>query len=344
MAEDYDVAIVGAGPAGLYLASLLYDMKIVVLEARRTVGKKACSGLISPNIRKFVDPGDSVEATVDSAVIHSPSGSQVRLRKDGVLVIDRVKFDKMLLHDVRTKVRLYEKVNSLEITDRAAVLGTSRGRKIKAKMVIGCDGPSSLVARSIGSRPEEMLMGLMALRSSREDKDVHLYYDKRYSKDGFLWRIPRGKREELGMMATGATFKDLEAFFNIRRYESRGALIPLGPGKTYSDRCLLVGDSAAQTKPWSGGGVVYGMTAAKCAAETVFTAFEEENFKSSLLFGYEKAWKSRFEKQIKLGMLFRSFLKEADNHDLDRLVAKARPLEDRFRGLDMDFAGFGSLF
>jgi flavin-dependent dehydrogenase len=60
-------------------------------------------------------------------------------------------------------------------------------------------------------------------------------------------------------------------------------------------RALLVGDAAAQTKPFTGGGIVYGMTCADAAARVVDPKTPET------LAAYERAWRSELAAEIRLG-------------------------------------------
>jgi len=63
---------------------------------------------------------------------------------------------------------------------------------------------------------------------------------------------------------------------------------------------LLVGDAAAQTKPFTGGGIVYGMRAADIAAEVVDPAVPAS------LAAYERAWRSELGRDQWLGKLVRA--------------------------------------
>jgi flavin-dependent dehydrogenase len=67
-----------------------------------------------------------------------------------------------------------------------------------------------------------------------------------------------------------------------------------------SDRVLLVGDAAAQTKPFTGGGILYGMTAADIAAETV------DPEQPATLADYERRWRSELRREQQLGALVRT--------------------------------------
>jgi digeranylgeranylglycerophospholipid reductase len=72
--------------------------------------------------------------------------------------------------------------------------------------------------------------------------------------------------------------------------------IPIGaPERTVADRGFLLGDAAGQTKPFTGGGILYGMTAADLAVEHI--APDDP----TSLQDYETAWRDELGREIALG-------------------------------------------
>jgi flavin-dependent dehydrogenase len=65
-------------------------------------------------------------------------------------------------------------------------------------------------------------------------------------------------------------------------------------------RTFLVGDAAAQTKPFTGGGILYGMTAADHAAREI------DPERPGTLGDYERAWREALRTEIRLGHLVRA--------------------------------------
>ncbi|MFH1657005.1 MAG: hypothetical protein ABH919_00915, partial [bacterium] len=85
---------------------------------------------------------------------------------------------------------------------------------------------------------------------------------------GFCWKVPRGKNIEYGAMGKIESVKEeFNRFFFQENISSRGkieaALIPQGFVLPNSENITLCGDAAGLTKPWSGGGVIWGLTAAE---------------------------------------------------------------------------------
>jgi digeranylgeranylglycerophospholipid reductase len=334
-----DIIVVGGGPVGLHTAKLCQDLgyRVVVLEEDKEIGKPLkCSGLISRNIEKFFpDIGEwgVIENRINSAVLHSRKGEMVLRKKRAAYVIDRVKLDKKLGSFLEPDILLNSRVENIKVKEKVEV--KTKNRKFQGEMVIGCDGPDSTVGRFAGSK--ETVKGLIGLVKERDFSDqVELFFDKNLIKDGFFWKIPRGETTEYGGWGKQVKFSDLERFFGIKNYEKFGGLIPVRPAKkTYSRRVLLAGGAAGQSKPWSGGGVIYGLTCSRIAARVIEKAFRFNDFGENILKEYERGWKESIGKQIKFGILFRKFLRSATNLQLD-LALRTGSFFD-YGKLDMDF-------
>jgi flavin-dependent dehydrogenase len=205
-------------------------------------------------------------------------------------------------------------------------------------MLIGCDGANSMVARHFGSKSKKLLMGVIGItREENYSENVEIIIDKAFARDGFFWKIPRGRTTEYGLFSSKADFLELERFFRIKPVERRAGLIPLGPGKSCFERTLLVGDAAGMSKPWSGGGIIYGFTAARIAAQTVREAFEENDFSGGFLKRYEKEWKEVFGRQLQMGMLGRRIFESSGNFEIELALRVMRIFNPLLNGMDMDF-------
>jgi digeranylgeranylglycerophospholipid reductase len=337
-----DVLVVGAGPVGLYLAHLLEKsgLSARVLEEHGEIGRpNHCSGLISKNLDLFVQPKKEwIEHRVSGALIKAGSSS-IRLKKHGTAayVIDRSLFDLSLAQGLESQIRLGERVEGVSAGEEGVTVKTNKG-VYKADMLIGCDGANSVVARHFGSRPKKLLQGVIAVTQEENRSDcVEISVDKALA-NGFFWKIPRGEITEYGMFSGNADFLSLEKFFGLKDpYERRAGLIPMGPGKTFFPRTLLVGDSAGMSKPWSGGGIIFGFTAARIAARVVVEAFREDDFSGAFLARYESGWKRAFGRQIQAGMLGRKVFERMDNQDIETVLKCLRFFMPIINRMDMDF-------
>jgi len=94
--------------------------------------------------------------------------------------------------------------------------------------------------------------------------------------------------------------------------------IPIGYSKSVKNNVMLVGDSAGQVKPLSGGGLYYGAKCGKICADTINQYFEG-NYGIEFLKNYEKNWKSEISSEIDKNIKIRKILNMINNDKLDRI-------------------------
>jgi len=312
----YDFAVVGVGPAGARFARRAAEAgHDVVAFEQGTVGTPlACSGHVSTDIWGYVPDeakAELLQNRVYGARFHvgGPDSSAYPFYKTEEIsnVIDRVQLDRTLAEcardagaDVReqhTVVDVDERHDGVELT----VSNAGETETVRAKMVAGCDGPTSRVRRQSGlPEPDEILHGVLAFDPDPDDGDfvdVHLTAPR-----FFAWRIPRGDAGvEYGLAAppgrsVNELFEHLTDAYDVETEHFCSGAIPIGPPeRVHSRRVFLLGDAAAQTKPFTGGGILYGMTAADCAAETI------DPDDPGTLRDYDTAWRSELSREIALG-------------------------------------------
>ena len=352
----HDLIVVGAGPVGSYLASLCSSgMKVMVLEEHPEAGNKACSGLVSGRLKSILPanvartPG-LFQHAVKAALIHF-MGSELEVRKKtaAAYVIDRDLLDKNLAEHAESmgcEVRFGERVGKISVLkDRVSV--RTGGNAFESKAVAGCDGANSITARCIGARPAEILNGLILYEDAEDRSDrVEMWFDRKLVKDGFLWRIPRGSQTEYGGMGSNLSFPILDKFFGTGKKRiagRRASPIPVGIVKTYADRVLLAGDSACQTKPWSGGGITYGLLSAKAASDVISRAVEKDDFSARLFSEYETLWKKLLIRDIQAGLVFRDMYREMKEDDMAEMLKNMESLKGMADMIDFDFPFTGIL-
>ncbi len=339
----FDVLVVGAGPVGLYSAKLCESLglNVAILEEHKEIGRpKHCSGLVSTNINKFFPDIESwgvIENKVNYAVLHA-NGIKLKLDKRHVAayVIDRVKFDKKIHAMLTSKVFMKHKVMSIGKKDDCIFVNTNRER-LEGKILLACDGSYSTIARILGISPKERIKGLIGITNEQSrENHVDLFFDLSRLKDGFFWRIPRGETTEYGVFGRDVKLNELKGFFKKKPKEIYGGTIPIGlSNKLYLDRILLLGDAAGTVKPWSGGGVIYGLTSARIACKIIKKSFDKNDFSESTLKDYEHLLKVAIGKQINIGLVLRDLMKVMNNGMLSFLFKYSSLLP--LSWLDMDF-------
>jgi len=317
----YDLIVVGAGPAGSRLARRMADQgyDVVAFEQGKVGKPLACSGHVSTDIWKFVPDAAHdrlFQNEIRGARFHTggPQSDAYQFHKSTVIsnVIDRVQLDRVLADAARNAgadIREdHTVVGVTEYRDSVAVevRGPDGVETYHGRLVAGCDGPQSRVRRSAGlPEPEELLHGVLGFDDTPDHDefvDVHLTVPR-----FFAWRIPRGDAGvEYGLAAppkadVSDRFEAFTAEYDVETDRRCSGLIPIGPpDRTTSGRIFLVGDAAGQNKPFTGGGILYGMTAADCAAETIDPTAPET------LTDYERAWRDELQQDIQLGKVVRA--------------------------------------
>jgi electron-transferring-flavoprotein dehydrogenase len=161
------------------------------------------------------------------------------------------------------------------------------------------------VRRELGlPEPDEYLHGVLV---HVEEPDAGDFVDVHLTVPSFFaWRIPRGEAGvEFGLAAPPEIdiHSRLDTFldgYGVVTDDRFAGLIPIGPpDRTVTGRGFLLGDAAGQTKPFTGGGILYGLRAADIAVETV-----EPRDPNSLAV-YEDAWRDDLEAEIVLGSWLR---------------------------------------
>jgi geranylgeranyl reductase family protein len=317
----HDFVVVGAGPAGSRFARSASERghDVLVFE-QGTIGEPlACSGHVSLDVWEYVPDGAREELfqnEIRGARFHlgGPDSRAYPFYRDGPIsnAVDRVGLDRALARaasDAGADVRDSHTVTAVD-EGREAVTVTARGpdgtESHEARMVVGADGPRSRVREQCSiPEPDEFLHGVLGFDP---EPDHEAFVDVHLTVPGFFaWRIPRGEDGvEYGLAVSpgddlNAQFDRLTAGYDATIDRRCSGLIPVGPAsRTIGRRSLLVGDAAGQTKPFTGGGILYGMRSADHAARTV------DPTDPATLSEYESAWREELGTEIRLGHAVRA--------------------------------------
>ena len=163
MKTDYDIIVVGAGPAGSIAARYAAELgaSILILEKDRDVGYPVrCGEAISKaGVEEFIASDEKwIASHISKFSLNSPDGSEAVVEFDDAgYVLERRIFDYELAKtaaNAGAEILTRAYVNGL-ITEDGKVTGVKyeyRGeqKELKAKIIIGADGVESRVGRWAG--------------------------------------------------------------------------------------------------------------------------------------------------------------------------------------------------
>lgn len=248
------IAIIGGGIIGIYLSWKLAEkgQDVYLFEKRNKVGKEACSGLFSNRILDIIpESKELIENTINSVFINFPKKSiEVKFSKE-FLVMNHYKLDNFIL-DLAKKSGVKVLLNQ-EVTE------IPKG----FDLVIGCDGYNSQIRKKLGLKDPKLSIGIQGIVNEKNNSDYVEVWPKN---NGFIWKIPKIDSIEYGIFGPlEGTKGELDIFLednNISLLDIKSGIIPFGLRVPKSKNIALCGDSMGLTKPWSGGGVVWGLIAA----------------------------------------------------------------------------------
>jgi len=300
----YDIAIIGAGPAGSTLARLLGGRYRTLLVDRRRLDEPAGAASLSKPCGGLLAPAAQVELArqglgVPAGVIAGPQLFAVRtldlvagleqLYPRFYVNIDREAFDRWLVSLVPGGVeRAFGwSMNSLQRDPEGSFLRfrTAEGgsASVRARLVIGADGAASLVRKL--AFPDAMApRSYVAIQAAFELESAEPYYGAVFDEsltDFYGWTIPKRDHVLAGIaMPTGAPSGEIFDEFVARLRASglsAGAEIsraaaaiarPFGPLQLCpgADGVLLAGEAAGFISPSSAEGISYALSSAASLA------------------------------------------------------------------------------
>ncbi len=323
--QFYDVIVVGAGPAGSYIAYKLASTghDVAVFEEKSAPGLNACcTGIISTECFQSLGLGtDVILNEVNSAKFFFPSGKCLRFQTENAqaYVVNRLLLDKALASKAQSQGSQYF-FSSLVTSiipgkDRIQAETSCFGAReiFSARVVVLANGFRPKLPRKLGlGRIKSFLVGAQAEIEVKNVDEFEVYFSQEIAPGAFAWLVPTSTNKAyVGLLATSQAKLHLQNFLNnlfgqgrvaSREVEIEQKAIPIRTlARSYGDRLLVIGDAAGQVKPTTGGGIYFGHLGARIAAEVIDEALSSDNLTAGQLSRYQKQWKAKIGKELSRG-------------------------------------------
>lgn len=235
--QNFDIIIIGAGPAGSCLARLVADMpglRVALLDTRRldvpyagTGRIKSCGGLMAPDAQKVLA---CMDMTIPAHLLVTPQLFAVRTLDvpNGLeryyqrfyLNLDREAFDRWLFTSVSDCVQKFVcvTVKSLVEDTTGYTVSCADGLRLHGRFIVGADGANSVVRRKLF--PDMPLKRYISIQerftASGFKPHFAAFFDPAIT-DYYGWGLPKNHEYLLGVAIPAAAGAE-EAF---RRFKER---------------------------------------------------------------------------------------------------------------------------
>jgi len=346
--DSYDIIVVGAGPAGstaaMYAARRGHS--VLLVDKKKDIGTPLQCGGFLPHyetLRELV-PNAELPFTLEeipASCIHTTTSYQRFIAPDGYSkgfhvradAIDRRRFDKYLARQAaKAGAHLLVGTNVTEVRGTELMMDGAFGESIvRGKVIIGADGPNSIVAKAANMPRSADPMGTgtaFEYEISGVDVDreaVEMYFGKDYVPGGYAWIISQGEdTANIGvgireaMFGEGMCARDyLDRFMHKHPIAGKrldgasvlsivAGLVPVGgaPKMTATTDTVIAGDAAGHIIATNGGGISTAMVGGKIAGETAADSLEGR----CSLIEYDKRWREQMGLEIRTAVYARRLM------------------------------------
>ena len=335
-----DVAIIGAGPAGLATAIHLGQLgveRVVVVDRHDFPRDKTCGSAVSPKgiaVLKELGAGEAVSAEaywIKGLRLVTPGDREFVLsgHTDAALICCRRTLDHLLLQRARSLgVRFigdFQASYLLARNDRVAGFRGVDGREVQAKHTVVADGAHSQFCVDRGRR--RLIQAIMGWWEgvTFEPQHIEMIFDSMVA-PFYGWLFPEGP----GRVNIGICYEDPRLERNARQLFAqfldkhycerlRGAR-PLGGWKGHpvayaspigalaSPGRIVVGEAGRMTHPATAEGIYQGMRSGMLAAEALHDILLGNADEGTALARYEAACRKSFGTSFRGAFVWRRFV------------------------------------
>jgi geranylgeranyl reductase family protein len=292
--QNYDVIVVGAGPAG---ATLAYELAkkgigVLLLEKEKLPRYKCCAGGLTNKTVKLLDfdISEVVEDVVYKVSFTFNLGNPYLGQHSQPLIytVMRDAFDYFLVQKAQQLGAVLmdgQKVTQVDVSADGVEIATADS-SFRSRLVVGADGTYSVVARELGmERDREYVAGIESEIAVSEEElakwKSRAQMDLGCVPGGYAWVFPKRNHLSIGVDCLTSKARQLSRHHNkfldslsIGNYtitRSSGHLIPTcTKGRpVWQDSALLLGDAAGLADPLTGEGIYYAILSAQLAAPVI---------------------------------------------------------------------------
>ncbi|MFW9847809.1 MAG: NAD(P)/FAD-dependent oxidoreductase [Candidatus Thorarchaeota archaeon] len=329
---NYDVVVVGAGPAGSITAyeTAIAGYNTLLLEKFKIPRDKSCGGAVMYHGLHAIHqriPKPVIERKIFGLKFILPHGEDAVFKSDRMIgvTVKRSCFDEYLARRAeRAGAELLDETRVVDATTdtNIATVELADGQRINSKFIVGADGVNSIVSRSLQLRPKRKDLTKVGLgmesdfyigeegveRAMRGDPSI-LEIHPLEGRIAYGWVFPKRDHLAIGVAGSAVSIHPLRPIFDKfhMRMESyldmkltpkkRRTYFLGGDGlgsKNVAPRALLVGDAAGFVDPMMGEGIAYAMQSGFYAAQVINNCLSNNLSDEKSLLQYQRLCHDEF--------------------------------------------------
>jgi digeranylgeranylglycerophospholipid reductase len=355
--SEYDVVVVGAGPAGSIAAKTAArkGLDVLLIEKRQEIGDpvRCAEGVSKVWLRKHIEPDMRwICADLKGSRIFSPDGTMVEMAEEIAggevgYVLERKVFDRTLAYEsakagaeVMVKTRATDLIMKNGFVKGVKVMHLGETYDISSKIVIAADGVESKVGRWAGIdtsiKPADIETCAQYLMSGTgiDQNYCYFYLGNEISPGGYVWIFPKGgdlANVGIGILGSKSGEKHAVDYLNefVEKNYPHARILEMDVGgvpvcgsikRTITNGLMLVGDSARQSDPITGGGIINAMEAGKIAGEVAYSAISRGDVSINALQEYEKRWRAKIGHEIDNSLMVKEIYIKFTDQEINSLA------------------------
>lgn len=366
MLIETDILVIGAGPAGSSTAkhAALNGAEVILIDKKSEIGapKRCAEGVSKEGLKKLkIEPSSRwVTKELSGVLMKAPNGTSVWLNEKKVklpeagYILERKVFDKHMAMDAaRAGAKIMVKTLATGLRreeDSLIVTAETMGEEfeVKAKIVIGADGPESRVGRWAGLKTtikpknmESCAQFEMAGVKMDDPNSIEFHFGS-VAPGGYAWLFPKGDdiaNVGLGILTTEtdkSAYQHLLEFVencpatqNAQPVELNIGGDPVGGmlNELVTDNFMIVGDAASQVNPLTGGGIISAMEAGLYAGQVAALAIKEGDCSKARLIKYQERCEENIDKKFKRDLKVKEYLLSLSDEELNSIAEAFQDIE-----------------
>ncbi len=354
---QYDIIIIGAGPAGL---SNSYELakagfSVLVLEKNPEIGIRPirCGEAFGPASswpERIPLDNSWIESPIETVVVESPLETRYTLKRANLgWAIDKSKFLKWLstrAKNAGVQIHTNTYVNNAEYKNKtwhiSYILPNGTEDTYTCRFMVGADGVESRSASWMGIRRKRKFNEICTTAQihlnldNYSHKDLYFFVGRRFIKNGYAWIFPGINNTHnigIGTLVNDNNRENMDKllfhFLKEKKIPFTGkekiiyGAIPFSykDEKLTGKQSLVIGDSAAMAYSLSGGGILNALNASIWASDAIKNFL---NGNSSDLNEYTKKFRKTLKWNFKKEEWARDLLFSSTDKEIEELFRKTK--------------------